>query len=317
MKIRSLKHITMFLLVTISLITSSCGGQNNNQNVSEVQVSKTDLPNTDLANTEEFPLPNCGGSSELAQTLGTQASVRKAITISGTATVSGGGEFPISTVVKGKLEAEISAAYSETFQNESSRLDSIVLKAAPATHVVYVIQWINEQYSSSVSYILEGKTYDTNYVYTLRVPKISDSYSESCPNTSGSSQPPVTGETNWVFTLEYPFPSEFWSTGAHSYSFEFNCPNEVSEGVTREFAVSDTFSLVPGNVYLRWGSQKVGSLWGEAAEGINPSQPTIAAIVWDGIPQSEATWRAANCTGTISWDGGAKQPLTPQTPFQH
>lgn len=81
MKIRSLKYITMFLLVIVSFITSACGGQNNNQNVSDVQVSKSDQPNTNLANTEEFPLPNCGGSSELAQTLGTQASVRKAITI--------------------------------------------------------------------------------------------------------------------------------------------------------------------------------------------------------------------------------------------
>lgn len=317
MKIHSQNHITIFLLVIISLIISACGGQNNNQNVSDVQVSKTDQPNSNLANTEEFPLPNCGGSSELAQTLGTQASVRKAITISGTATLSGGGEFPIPPIVKGKLEAEISTAYNETFQNESSRLDSIVLKAAPATHVVYVIQWINEQYSSSVSYILEGKTYDASYVYTLRVPKISDSYSETCSNVPNSTQPSTTNETNWVFTLEYPFPAGFWSTGTHTYSFEFYCPNELSEGVTREFTVSDTFSLVSGDVYLRWGSQKIGSLWGEAAEGINPSQSTIAAIVWDGIPQSEANWRVSNCTGTISWDGEAKQPLTPKTPFQH
>ena len=317
MKIFTPKYVLMSLLVMVSFIASACGGQTNTNGMGEVYVSKSAQPDSILSNTEEFPLPNCGGNSELVQTLGTQASVKKAITISGTATASGGAEFAIPTFVKGNLEAEISAAYSETFQNESSRLDSIVLKAVPATHVVYVIQWVNEQYSSSVSYVLNGETYDTDYVYTLRVPKMSDSYSEKCPNTPNPDQPTTTNDVNWVFTLEYPFPAGFWSAGTHTYSFEFYCPNELSESVTREFIVSDTFSLVSGDVYLRWGSQKAGSLWGEAAEGINPSQSTIAAIVWDGMTQSEANLRASNCAGTISWDDGAKQPLIPQAPFQH
>lgn len=317
MKIFIPKYITISLFLAVSFITNACGGQTNTNDVSDVYVSKSAQPDTIFANTEEFPLPNCGGNSELVQTLGAQASVRKAITLSGTATASGGGEFAISTFVKGKLEAEISAAYSETFQNENSRLDSIVLKTAPASHVVYIIQWVNEKYSSSVSYILNGETYDTNYVYTLRVPKISDSYSENCPSTPASSQPSTTNDTNWVFTLEYPFPAGFWTSGTHSYSFDFICPNELSENITREFIAADTFSLVDGDIYLRWGSQRIGTLWGEAAEGIHPSQSTIAAIVWDSISQSEANWRASNCTGTISWDGEAKKPLTPQTPFQH
>ncbi len=219
MKFRYLILSLRFLLAIICLGISSCNGPKvptidpNTSTVSpeNVQVSKTDQYKNVPANTEDFPLPNCGGSSELAQTLGTQASVKKTITVGGTATVRGGSEIAISPVVKGKLEAEISIAYNETFQNENSRLDSIVLKAAPATHVVYVIQWVDEQFASTVSYILEGKAYDTDYVYTLRVPKLSNSYRIDCstPNSSPSPTISPTLEPPTAILPASPIPSSF------------------------------------------------------------------------------------------------------------
>lgn len=192
MKHYNFKPAVSFLLSIACLLANSCGiqgGKGNSQEISDIQVSKTDQYGSLPALTEEFPLPNCGGSSELAQTLGTQASIKKTVAVGGTATIRGGGEVPISSVIKGKLEAEISIAYNETFQNENSRLDSIQLKAASATHVIYVIQWVDQKYSSTVSYLLEGDTYDADYVYTLRVPKISNSYSIECPSSNSNQSP--------------------------------------------------------------------------------------------------------------------------------
>ncbi len=135
---------------------------------------------------------------------------------------------------------------------------------------------------------------------------------------SSPSQESATAEsTNWAFTLEYRFPAGFWSTGTHQYSFEWSCPNETPDSTTRNFMVSDNYPMTTGDVYLRWSSLKIGSPFGDAVEGINPAQPTVASIAWDAITKSEADSRALNCTGTISWDGGAKEPLTPQIPFQH
>jgi hypothetical protein len=192
MKHYNFKPAISFLLSVVCLFANSCGAQedkNKNLEISDIQVSKADQYESLPANTEEFPLPNCGGSSELSQTLGAQASIKKTVTVGGTATISAGGEVPISSVIKGKLEAEVSTVYNETFQNENSRLDSIELKAAPATHVVYVIQWVDQQYSSTVSYLLEGDTYDADYVYTLHVPKISNSYSMECPSSNLDQSP--------------------------------------------------------------------------------------------------------------------------------
>jgi hypothetical protein len=122
--------------------------------------------------------------------------------------------------------------------------------------------------------------------------------------------------TNWAFVLEYRFPVGFWTAGAHSYSFAWTCPNEVPDSVTRNFTVSDNFPPVLGDVYLRWSSLRVGDPWGESVEGINPSQSTVASVVWDTITKSEAEWRASNCAGTVSWDGGAAETLA-GVPFQH
>ena len=180
------QRFKFFILAIIAVLILACVQPESNEEVGDIQVSKTNESEKIQGNIEEFPLPNCGGNSELAFTLGTQTSVKKTVTIGATATLRGGGEAAISTFVKGKLEAEVSAAYDETFQSESTRLDSILFKAAPVTRVVYVVQWVIEEYSSTVSYSLDGKIYDTNYVYSLQVPKLSDSYSTKCSNTPSS-----------------------------------------------------------------------------------------------------------------------------------
>jgi len=118
---------TKVLWVLIFFIAAACNSGINE--VSGIQVSKPDQANTILGTIEDFPLPNCGGNRELAQTLGTQASVKKTVTISATATVQGNLEkIFLSAETKAKLEAVISAAYSDTLQSESSRLDNIELR---------------------------------------------------------------------------------------------------------------------------------------------------------------------------------------------
>ncbi|MEK9136628.1 MAG: hypothetical protein AAB393_05850, partial [Bacteroidota bacterium] len=137
------------------------------------------------------------------------------------------------------------------------------------------------------------------------------------PTVQPTVQPQVTEATNWAVTLEYSFPAGFWSAGTHQYSLTWLCPGEAPDSITRDFTVSDNFALVTGDVYLRWSALRKGNPWGESVEGINPSQPTVAAVAWNLITESEAEWRAAICTGTVSWDGDAPQPLIAQTPFQH
>ena len=136
------------------------------------------------------------------------------------------------------------------------------------------------------------------------------------PQPTTAAPPTDTGPANWAVTLEYRFPTGFWSAGAHQYSLTWLCPDGASDAVTRDFIVSFDFAPVTGDVYLRWAALRKGNPYGEPVEGINPSQSTVAAVAWNLITKTEAEWREANCTGTVSWDGGAPQPTIPQSPFQ-
>jgi hypothetical protein len=134
-------------------------------------------------------LPNCGGSSELSQSLGTQTSVKKVTGIGAKATASVGGEVGISAAAKLKLEAAVESTYQQVYETATSRVDTIVMKAAPMSYVIYVVQWNEQRYESTIEFNEHEKTYETSYSYVLSVPKIGDSYQVSCPTQTISPSP--------------------------------------------------------------------------------------------------------------------------------
>ena len=133
-------------------------------------------------------------------------SVKKNVKIGGTATITGGiGSVPIGPVIQGKLEAQVSATYATEQTQENSVLYSIVLKAAPKSHVVYIIQWIDKEYTSTVSYTLGGNRYDTDYVYILSVPFISASEEKDCQYQNNNTSQPATSEPTTIPEQESKF----------------------------------------------------------------------------------------------------------------
>ncbi len=282
MKSFRLKTLLWFYLALIFLIISSCGTQGgNNQEISDIHVSKTDQFESVSTDTEDFPLPNCGGSSELSQTLGTQASVKKSVTISGTATIRGGGKVAISPIVQGKLEAEISIAYNETFQSENSRLDSIELKAAPATHVVYIVQWMNKQFKSSVSYILEGKIHDAEYIYALSVPKIKDSYAILCSSPISTNNPIVETTPNIPPVVSFTATSSQFLI--HGEVVTANSLARIVGGdpnfwTQRGPAVWGYFDKNHNKIFRHPGDNMVLTYWAGFAEPINAADCSMIVI---------------------------------------
>lgn len=182
------------LLITSALLLISCQPQTtqslstptfqiaqSGDEVEDVRVVTTE-PTEAVVDSETFPLPNCGGTSELGQTLGTHASVGKSVTVGIKAKVVGGGEAEIPAVAKLKLEIEVEAAYQQTFASANARLDTIDMTAAAGTHVVYEIGWYEQTFDSIVAYSSGGKVYEVPYTYKLRIPKIVNSYQIECPS---------------------------------------------------------------------------------------------------------------------------------------
>ena len=182
----------VLIIVLASLIVSCQPTTPPTQNVysneiQDIRVQVTE-PTKATSKVEQFPLPNCGGSDKLAQSLGTFASVSKSATVGGKATVTGGGEVAIPETAKLKLEIQVELAYQQTFESANSRLDTIVMSAAAGTHVVYTIVWDEQTFNSIVQYSSDGKVYEVPYTYNLSVPKIDKSYNVACDgNNTGSS----------------------------------------------------------------------------------------------------------------------------------
>lgn len=199
---RLISMAVIFLLMTISSCQSTPpttdvqqpnittgGGEVQNVHVNKVSPQKS------LGSTEEFPLPNCGGTEKLTQTLGTQVSVSKSVQMGTTLSAGGQAEVGVSAAAKLAVEAAVEAAYQQEYDTANSRLDTIGMGAAPKTHVIYTIEWEKQEFSSLVTYELNREMVETPYTFTMNVPKIASSREEICP-TLGLVVPPTPIPTN-------------------------------------------------------------------------------------------------------------------------
>lgn len=123
------------------------------------------------------------------------------------------------------LEIQVEFAYQRSFESAYSRVDSIEMSASPSTHVVYSILWEEQSFTSIVQYSMDGKVYETPYMYRLSVPKIDTSYSIECPSNNNTGE---TGKTNAAQPTIQPIAGNL----LFNEDFEDNVPNEffVNDG---------------------------------------------------------------------------------------
>ena len=177
---RIFRLLAILILITLLLMSCQNSPTTSNEEITDVFVNMPLEPQVSILGTEDFPLPNCGGTSVLSQSLGSLASVSNSSIIGTTAKISGVGEVQVSPVVKFKLQTELSVAYQQTLSNENARTDTIQLSAEPGTYVIYKVQWEQHTYSSNVSYAVGNNVYDVPYDFVLRVPKLDRSDQLPC-----------------------------------------------------------------------------------------------------------------------------------------
>lgn len=184
MRVRNLPLRTMLIIISAFVLaacqpTASPTQSTQGNGIQDIRVQVAE-PIRTTTKVEQFPLPNCGGTDKLAQSLGTYASASKSATVGAKATTTGSGEVAIPETVKLKLEIQVEFAYQQTFESVNSRLDTIEMSAAAGTHVVYTIVWEEQTFNSIVQYSSDGKVYEAPYTYKLSIPKIDTSYNVAC-----------------------------------------------------------------------------------------------------------------------------------------
>ena len=206
------KNASQFIVLLVSLLLFSCAPQMEpQQDGSLTPLGKIIRVNDAIpqeisldGEVEEFRLPNCGGSSEVKQTLGNQATVSKSVEVGRTGSLSGGGSVEIPEAVRIEMEVAVEENYREAFTTANSRLDTIEMAAAPGTEIVYLIIWHQQVYESTVQYVDGDKIYEAPYSYILRVPKILDSYPVDCVQSGADVSQSVPTSTPVVMTQSKP-----------------------------------------------------------------------------------------------------------------
>jgi hypothetical protein len=166
----------------------------SNLDKSSIQVVKANPEVISASTPDELTLSNCGGNSVLQQKLSTQATVKSIVTLLGTTSVKSGNALPLVPDIQAELKAQISANYSDELDKLSKDLDDSILRADPKTRVVYVIQWKDRKFISTVSYMLGAEQYTTGYEYVLSVPIIFSSEEKGCETPGPNATEPPTEE---------------------------------------------------------------------------------------------------------------------------
>jgi hypothetical protein len=273
-----MKHLQKSIVVIfLSLAIVSCQSgaasqQPQGDGIQDIRVNTAALTEVKVSS-EEFPLPNCGGTGEIHQTLGSHASVFKSVTVGEKATLKGGGEADIPETAKLKLEIEIEASYQKTYESASSRLDTIDMPAAKGTHVVYVIGWYEQIYESIVEYSSDGKVYEVPYTYKLRIPKIEDSFQLVCDGNATTNN----GQSNTAIpqptsapSVQTNFPDVYVASNAEN-GVIFTAPTDgnyrftIKEGIYCWGGQGKCRSIIHGylNRDIEWG------LWYNLTHPIN------------------------------------------------
>jgi len=220
----SLDRIGIILLVILSaVILPSCANPPSptptppqSQEIDSVQVSLTQ-PVLSSSGIEKVDLDNCSGSAELTQTISSESSVSKRVSITDVYSLSGEIKVSVPLVIEGKLTAEIEKAYQQEFENEVKKSFQVKMSAAPETHIVYEVNWVDQVYSSELTFNLNGDPHRATYQYVVTTPKPDKNYRIQCPTRL---EDEVSQGGSVLF--EDNFDRENWSTN-NAWECSQNC----------------------------------------------------------------------------------------------
>jgi len=184
MKIKYLIFLILIIAAGLNLI--SCQPEEPKPIApTNIIVNSAAKPEETFISKQEIPLPNCAGSAELSMSLGSVTTIQKGVTIGTKATAGAKTGIDIPAAASAELAASVEGSYQQAYQTTVTHLSTMIMSAAPHTSIIYVIEWDNQDYASTVDFDDKndvGMHYKTDYHYTLTVPKFSDSLSQPCPN---------------------------------------------------------------------------------------------------------------------------------------
>src|SRR5215211_2230146 len=170
-----MKNCSFFYLPSIAgslvILLAACQANATPTNVTNIKVY-TALPARAIIDTEEIRIPNCEGSIDTIQTLGSIKTVEAKSELDTIGTSTEGFEHEIPETLRLQLEIEIANAYQQSYQNAIERIENVSLDAVQGFETVYVIHWERLNHRGRIHYSIGDRVYKVYYLYQLVVPKL-------------------------------------------------------------------------------------------------------------------------------------------------
>jgi hypothetical protein len=159
----------------LGLMCVGCGGQQEPSATPEVaetiSVALAEPVRHELDG-QLIELRNCETDTELRRTLASEVEIRTQISIAEEATAVASGESAeIPPEVRAELEAKVELAYREAYERAKASAEQTELTVPVWKIRRYKIDWEEQKFGSTMSFLMNGKAYTVFYMYKLYVPK--------------------------------------------------------------------------------------------------------------------------------------------------
>jgi len=133
------------------------------------------------ADTSTITIKNCGVWTERREKLGPDYQVKQDVSVATQAApTAGGAVVEIPEELRSNLAAEVQASYRQVFDAAKSERDRVELVLGPDTFRDFTILWMEDTFSSTVEFSMNGVASTVPYTYTLRYPILGGYKSLGC-----------------------------------------------------------------------------------------------------------------------------------------
>lgn len=166
------KFLTLFIFV-LSAFLVGC-------NDSPILVQWGDPEEIDVGS-ETLDIRNCDSNDDMVTTLASHAPVREQIFISEQATlVKTGSALDIPPDMRDELRLQVEAVYQTEFDEAAASAEMVEFTIPGHKIHMYKIMWIQQNYSSMISFSIDNQPCMASYIYTVETPDLDSLTTMAC-----------------------------------------------------------------------------------------------------------------------------------------
>jgi hypothetical protein len=171
--VKKFRRLEWLPALTLAFLLVSCS-------VLEIRVARVE-PRVISLGVERLELKNCESEEYIYKMLSEDYQVEKIIRISDQGVEQGSvSTRTIPPDIKSQLIAKVDETYQEVYKGEVENLNLVELEGKGDSIRLFRIEILEKSWASKIAFRMEGKAFETDYVYELHVPNYLGFWETNC-----------------------------------------------------------------------------------------------------------------------------------------